>query len=309
MTYTRNVNVRFVAALAAVVVLSAGCGSKPSAVNAIPTTTEPPRKEVLVTTPVLADFVSVLGNDRFDVKTIVPRDVDPRTYVMTSSDVTLIANADMIIQSGTGLEPWLDTFMTTADHRGTVVNAGVGVSSRVDEGGGLDPYTWVSPANARVMVLNVRNALEQLDPDYASVMEANERAYDAQIDNVISYEENILTPLADRRLTYVGEPLGYYCDQFHLTCTSVPATPFTSAAPVAAQVTALQNTIRTNKSAAVVFSDRVNQQVVDAVKSSTTAKVVSGPAALRAYSLGDGNRKDYLSSQRNIADTISDALR
>jgi zinc/manganese transport system substrate-binding protein/manganese/iron transport system substrate-binding protein len=271
---------------------------------------------VVVSNSILADFVSVLSAGRVDITVLVPQNTDPRKYVLTSSDVTALSNADLVVENGLGLEPWLDTFLQSADLRGSVKSATLGTSTRIDETGTVDPFVWVSPSNARIMVSNIRVALAALLPDSASAFQSAERAYDATLDSTISYVRRVMDPVKQRRLVYVGVPLGYFCDEFALSCTGVSTAGVTSATPATtAEIAKLLTAVKDAKAAAIVVADDVPPAIVDNIKANavntTRARVTSGADGLTVTSVGDGNSRhpDYLSLQRDIADLLSTNLR
>lgn len=283
--------------------LLTGCGS--SGEQTATSTTPPPAKlSVVVTNSVLAEFVRVLGGGQVNVRALVPQNGDVRNYVLTPDDVTDVANADLILSNGLGLEPWFDTFIKTADHRGVVASVTEGVDTRVDAvTKTTDPYAWVSPSNARVMIANIRNSLTQVSPNSASTFTASERAYDAQIDSVISYAQSATAPVRAKKLVYAGEPLGYFCQQFQMNCTGVAITG--TPASVASSVQAANPV-------AVVFGPRLPSSVVDAVKVAVpNAKITSAEDVIDVTSVGKQSKRhpDYLALQRDIADLLSAQLR
>lgn len=274
------------------------------------------KKRVVVTNSILADFVAVVGASLVDIKVLVPQNADPRTYVLTSDDVTAVTNADLVIKNGLGLEPWLDEFQKTADLRGRVATVSAGVTPRMDENNVVDPFIWVSPSNGRVMVSNVRTALEQLIPESAVAFQASERAYDASMDNAIAYARRVTEPVKQRQLVYVGEPLGYYCDEFQLLCKGVSVADVTRKTPASpAEVNKLLASVRDAKAAAIVVGADVPNSIVDSIRSNavntTRARVTSGADSLTVRSVGDASTQnaDYLTLQRDIADLLSANLR
>ena len=97
----------------------------------------------------------------------------------------LIRDADVVIQNGVGLEKWLKPTIDSAAPRGEIVDASKGVKVRAGKGAGEkegDPHIWFAPANAKIMVANVTKALVAADPPGAPTYEANQRAYDTQLD-------------------------------------------------------------------------------------------------------------------------------
>lgn len=77
--------------------LLAGCGQN----------TAQPVLRVVATIAPLGDWARQIGQARVDVAQIVPAGVDPKTYVLTDADRQALANADVVLSNGLGLEPWL----------------------------------------------------------------------------------------------------------------------------------------------------------------------------------------------------------
>jgi ABC-type Zn uptake system ZnuABC Zn-binding protein ZnuA len=307
---------RVLAACVVCVTLLSACGGAggTTATTAAPVTAPVAKKSVVVTNSILGDFVSVIAAGQVNVTVLAPQNLDPRTYVLTPDDITKVTNADLLIENGLGLEPWFDTFVKTADLKGPVVKAANGITTRNDENGGVDPFIWVSPSNGRVMVANVSDALSSLLPDLKGNFQASERAYTANLDNTIAYERNVMSPVASNKLVYVGEPLGYFCDEFVLNCTAVSAVDVVKkSAPSNVQINKLVNGAKAvSNPAAIVISKDVPLAIVDNVKSAQpNARVVSGEDGLSVESVGDASTRhsDYLSLQRDIADTLSAQLR
>ncbi len=127
------------------------------------------RLDVVATTPVVADFVRNVGGDRVHVVQILKPGVDPHDYEASPADIQAIADADLVVESGVGLEAaWLDDTVSSAGYDGEVVDASHGVKVRTGNGDeeqkAGDPHIWHDPANARIMVGDIAAALAAKDP-------------------------------------------------------------------------------------------------------------------------------------------------
>jgi hypothetical protein len=91
-------------ATAAAALLLAGCsqGGDPT-----PTDGPPNQPQVVATTTVLADLVRSVGGDRVGVTALVSRGGEVHTFDPSPSDLTRVANADLIVANGLGLDRWL----------------------------------------------------------------------------------------------------------------------------------------------------------------------------------------------------------
>ncbi len=82
-----------------------------------PTPPPPPAEKlsVVTTTNILADWASVIGGDRVEVTSLLPADADPHTYQPGAKDITLVADADLVLSIGLSLEAtWLEELITNA---------------------------------------------------------------------------------------------------------------------------------------------------------------------------------------------------
>ena len=71
---------------------------------------------VVVSTQVIADWVRQVGGDLVDVRALVPAGADAHTLELTVDDIRAIANADLVIINGAGLEAsYADAILENAD--------------------------------------------------------------------------------------------------------------------------------------------------------------------------------------------------
>src|SRR5260221_13564605 len=84
--------------------VSAG-GCNKSGQNIIPPGGKP---RVVATFSVLGDLVRNVAGDQVELITLVGPDGDTHTFEPTPSDSVALAKANLIVENGVGLEPWLD---------------------------------------------------------------------------------------------------------------------------------------------------------------------------------------------------------
>ena len=209
------------AAVAAVGVLAfAGCGSGGSGRTA----DAGGRLDVVATTAVVADFVRNVGGDRVHVVQILKPGVDPHDYEASVADIQAIADADLVVKSGVGLEAaWLDDTVRSAGYGGEVVDASRGVTVRAGNGDeeqqAGDPHIWHDPANARIMVDDIAAALAAKDPAGTAGYERSAAAYDAELATLDAENKAEIStiPVAQRKLVTNHDAFGYYCARYGIT--------------------------------------------------------------------------------------------
>ena len=83
--------------------------------TAVPQETETVKVSVVTTTNIMADWVSNVGGDNVDVFSLVPIGADPHTFQPGARDVARIAEADLVLSVGLGLEgEWLHDLLESA---------------------------------------------------------------------------------------------------------------------------------------------------------------------------------------------------
>ena len=75
----------------------------------------PPKLSVVTTTNIMADWVENVGGDNVDAFSLVPIGADPHTFQPGARDVARIADADLVLSVGLGLEgAWLHDLLENA---------------------------------------------------------------------------------------------------------------------------------------------------------------------------------------------------
>ena len=70
---------------------------------------------VVTTSNIVADWVKAVGQDRVDVFSMLPPNTDPHTYQPGAQDIARVADADLVISGGLGLEAgWLNELVENA---------------------------------------------------------------------------------------------------------------------------------------------------------------------------------------------------
>jgi zinc transport system substrate-binding protein len=117
-------------------------------------------------------FASEIGGERARVDALMPFNSEPHAWEPRISDIVNVDKARVFIYNGAGLEPWVDRFLGTLQHREMleVVDATSGLPLQradpgtTDEHGGPDPHVWLDPILAAEQVELVRRAFCEADP-------------------------------------------------------------------------------------------------------------------------------------------------
>ena len=134
----------------------------------------------VATISILADFVRAVAGERLEVVSIVHVGGDPHTYEPVPSDARRIADADLVVRNGLGLERWLDRLIAT-NAKTRVVTATEGLVPLLQADGEYrghpDPHLWMDPRLASGYVRNIEGALAERYPQHSAEFAQNARRY------------------------------------------------------------------------------------------------------------------------------------
>ena len=112
---------------------------------AIGPSADPDALRVTATTTVLADIVKAVGGARTSVQSIVPPGVGPEDYEPRPADARAIADAQLLVSNGVGLDTFLDRLIRSAggdDAPRLVLGDGI---PAIEVDGEPNPHFWLDP--------------------------------------------------------------------------------------------------------------------------------------------------------------------
>ncbi|MCA1954325.1 MAG: metal ABC transporter substrate-binding protein [Anaerolinea sp.] len=101
-----------------------------SACSTRPVTSEKPALRVLAVESFVADMAQNVAGDRAQVQTLIPLGLDPHAFEPTPQDVAKIAESNVLIVNGAGVEEWLEPVLQNVDGQRLVIEASAGLQSR-----------------------------------------------------------------------------------------------------------------------------------------------------------------------------------
>nr|WP_072536670.1 metal ABC transporter substrate-binding protein [Anaerococcus mediterraneensis] len=132
----------------------------------------------------VAEFVKMIAGDKFEVKTIIDTSDEPHSFELTSQAMKDLGDADLIAYNGAGMESFIDDLKDNIKNNDKFLDLSAGLTLLDSSGEGSDmtsvnPHTWLSIKNAKIMVDNIYRKLSAMDPD-------NEGYYKENLDKVLS---------------------------------------------------------------------------------------------------------------------------
>jgi zinc/manganese transport system substrate-binding protein/manganese/iron transport system substrate-binding protein len=202
---------RFVWLAIAATFLTTACG---------PATTSPSggaTLRVVATTTVFADIVRNVAGDRAEVISIIPAGAGPEDHEPKPDDARKIADADLIVSNGVGLDDFLDRLIDAAgEATATRLVLGDGIPT-IDVDGEPNPHFWLDPSLvATHYIPAISAALAKLDPTGAATYATNASAYVAKVEAMDAANRAKIDtiPMADRKLVTFHDAFPYFAAHY-----------------------------------------------------------------------------------------------
>jgi ABC-type Zn uptake system ZnuABC Zn-binding protein ZnuA len=273
------------------------------------------RLRVVATTTQVGEAAGGVGGADIALTVLLRPGAEAHEFEITPPAAAALEKSDVILESGAGLETWLQHPLTTLGGADRLRDMSAGVHLRApDVAGGtgaVDPHYWLSAPNAIRMVENVRDALTAARPDLGAAFADRAAAYVARLRKADADIRHLMAeiPAARRGIVTNHDALGYFMDAYGLRFVgSIFPSLDVSADPNPAQLAQLSDTIRIKAVTAIFSESAVNPKLARAIADETGARVVDRP--LYTDSLGPaGSGADTLDGMLLYdAQVIHDAL-
>lgn len=266
--------------------------------------------KVVTTTTVLADLVRNVGGPDVTVESLVPKGGEPHTFGPAPSDLRRVAEAQLLVANGLGLDDWLTDLARDSGTRAAIVQLAVGLPGATyadGDGSSANPHLWLNVAYAAEYVTRIASALRAADPAHAAGYDARATAFHARLANLDrSVRERFdAIPAANRRVVSFHDAFPYFAAAYGLEIVGV-VVKAPGQDPSAGELADLITAIRTTGVRVILSEVQFSDKVVRQIAAETGANVVSD---LYTDSLGDPPVDTYEALIRWDADRILDALR
>ncbi len=263
----------------------AGCGG---------TGSDSGQLKVVATTTQAGDLAAQVGGDKIDLTTILKPNTDPHEYEPRPSDVTAVADADLVFRSGGHLDEWTEQIISDSGSDAKVVDLSQGIPVKLEgeeehehaeeghseeehaeePGEELDPHWWHDPVNVKAAVGEIEESLAEAEPDDAGYFRERATAYEARVAELNRQIAKCIdaVPPAERKIVTDHDAFGYYTKRYGIETvgTVIPALT-TQAQPSAGDLAELEDTIRKENVKAVFPEESVPPALSNAVARDTGA--------------------------------------
>jgi zinc/manganese transport system substrate-binding protein len=221
---------------------------------------------VVATTSIIGDIAAGVIGDEGRVEVLIPIGVDAHDFQPSAQQAQLIAEADLVVANGLGLEEGLRDVLESAATDGAEIIelgplvdplpfSGPGDLEEEEEHGSEDPHFWMDPIRVGDAAVALGEVLSVSHPEgdwqqraggYAAEMEATDRA-------IVGLVESI--PPEARLLVTNHEAFGYFAARygFEVIGVVIPGGS-TLAEPSSAEIAALVETME-REGVQVIFAE------------------------------------------------------
>jgi len=266
----------------------------------------------------VADFARQVVGDRYNVQSILSPGADPHLYEIKPSDAQLVVDSTLCAENGMHLEggEWMRTLAEQAGKLDKLITCTDGVEPlklEVEDETVDDPHTWFSPANAKIYVNNILEAVCQDDPDHEAEYRARASLYLKQIDTLDVWAADQITaiPPSQRMLVTSHDAFNYFCQHFGLK-SSAPV-GWSTGSEIGGGLTperrkAVIESIRDSGVKAIFVETSVNPKLIHEIAKEAHVKI---GGKLYSDSMGPPGSagETYLGMMRENVLTIVEALR
>ncbi len=264
---------------------------------------------VVTTTTVFADILRNIAGEHADVVSIIPAGVGPEDYEPTPADALLLAEADLIVSNGVGLDDFLLKLLESGTGGQTPrLVLGEGIPALTVDGE-LNPHFWLDPTLvAQHYVPTIIGALSTVDPDHGGDYGTNGAdftrrlvALDGQLQTLVA-----TIPEGNRKLVTFHDAFPYLAQHYGFELVGV-ILENVGAEPTAAELAALVDKVRSAGVTAVFSEAQFNPELAQTL--AQEAGISSIVTNLYTDSLGEPPADTYLGMMQTDIERIAAALR
>ena len=259
---------------------------------------------------VTTDLAKQIGGNHVTVEGIIKAGIDPHEFEPTPGDVKKVADANLVLLTGKGMEGYLSKLEEAAGGSAKFVNVGKDIPSltMTEQGRKVeDPHWWHSVENMKGATRLVAEAFEKADPSNALSYDKNASTYLAKLDELERWIRVKLASLPHdrRKLVTSHDALGYFARDYDFTIYPVKGVS-TAEDPSSQHVKEIIGVIKDQGVKAIFFETIENPRAVQQIADETGARA---DASLYSDGLGETEGNTYDSMMSHNVSAIVEGLK
>jgi zinc/manganese transport system substrate-binding protein len=260
---------------------------------------------------ITTDLAKNIGGNHVTVVAVIKSGIDPHEFEPTPGDVRKVADANLVLFTGKGIEGYLTKLEEAAGSGSSkFLNIGGDIPSlTMNEDGKKveDPHWWHSVGNMKRATRVVAAAFAKADPANAASYQKNAQSYLASLDELQRWIRVKLAGLShdQRKLVTSHDALQYFAHDYGFTIYPLKGIS-TNEEPSSRHVREIIEVIRGQRVKAVFFESIENPQAIEQISRETGART---GYTLYSDGLGEAEANTYDSMMRHNVSAIVDGLK
>ena len=215
------------------------------AYNTVATTQTNSSSKIVTTFLPIHLFTKAVVGDTAEVDILISPGAEVHDYQATPGDARLLAQADILVENGLGMEEFLSGLVANAGNSQLQqINASEGIQAIEEEhddhghdhGHGHsheegNPHVWLDPVLAQQQVANIRDGLIAIDPNNANSYRTNANAYIQQLQQLDSEFRQKLAPVQGCNFITFHDAFPYLAQRYGLKQEAIVEIPEDSITP------------------------------------------------------------------------------
>ncbi|HQY56186.1 MAG: metal ABC transporter substrate-binding protein [Nitrospira sp.] len=239
---------------------------------------------VVVTLPVLKDWVQQIGGSHVRVISLMTGYESEHTYSPKPSDLVAIRKAALLFEVGAGLEVWVSSLVKNAGNgslRVVTTSKDIALIQDHPEPAGTthshqhasgNPHVWLDPAAAATMVQHISDAIVAADPAYATDYRTNTATYLQALARVQEDTVARLRSLSNRTVIVHHPAWPYFARRYDLHIAGTIQTQ-PGGEPSARHLHTLIETIKRDHVRVIISEVQLNQKVPQLLARETGSRI------------------------------------
>ncbi|WP_105567230.1 zinc ABC transporter substrate-binding protein AztC [Microbacterium halophytorum] len=270
---------------------------------------------ITVTTNILGDVAAQLAGDEAEVTVLMKPNADPHSFEISAQEAARLADSDLLVSNGLGLEENVEQHLETAAGSGAPrFVAGEHITPlafSADGATGDDPHFWTDPERMASVVSALGDTLAELPGVDAAAIDGNVDAYlddlEALDDEMTAAFEGI--PESNRALVTNHHVFGYLADRYGFeTVGAVIPSGTTLASPSAADLDSLASAIESTGVPAIFAESSQPDRLVQVLADEAGVDVDVVELFSESLTGPEGPAPTYLDMMRVNSDRIAQGL-
>ncbi|WP_088072148.1 metal ABC transporter substrate-binding protein [Gottfriedia luciferensis] len=265
----------------------------------------------------LQDFAEKIGGKYVEVHSIYPTGVDSHDFEPTSKQIVKIANSDLFVYNGAGMEPFADKIKDTLENNHVAIleatkNVDLIKSNEEEvhdneEHHDVDPHVWLDPTRAKIEAENIKNELVKLMPKNKQYFESNYDKIDGQFDKLDSEFSHLISHSQRKDIVVSHAAYGYW--EQHYGIKQIPITGLSpTQEPSQKDLKKVVDFVKEHNVKYILFETFATPKVATVVRDETHAEILR-LNHLATISEDDlKNHKDYFALMQENIDTLDKTL-